>query len=109
MLAAMKAAFVNPPDRYVMFNAFKPVVLKEDAPEAVFEGLPRLINPNGVDDTAKICASILETFPAYADFPNQDHNRRSLYMSIYRLRQTEIGWSADHKAEKITPKLRILN
>jgi hypothetical protein len=72
--------------------------------EGEYEGLPRLVNPKGVDDTDKVIRMIEERWPALPDYPNQRHNRRALYMSIYTLRQNAkhggIGWQCDKEVKK---------
>lgn len=109
MFAFLKSMFANEPDRYVMFNMFKPKILPEEKDKAaLFGDLPRLINPQGIDDTDKICDHIIEAYPRYADFPDQTSNRRNLYMAIHSLRQTEGGWVSDKYAVKVAPKPSVL-
>lgn len=66
-----------------------------------YEGLPRLVNPNGVDDTDKMIEMIEERYPALDWYPDQTHNRQALYMAIYNLRtQSKIGWQCDKEVKK---------
>jgi hypothetical protein len=72
----------------------------------VYKDLPRLVNPRGVDDTDKVIQMIEERYPVLPWYPDQTHNRRTLYMSIYNLRKNVkhggIGWQCDKEVKKGT-------
>lgn len=105
MLTVFKSIFANAPDRYVTFNFRSlPEAINPNDMEALFGDLPRLANPQGIDDTDKIRETIVKAYPLSDDFPNQTHNRRSLYMAIHSLRQGHAGWILDPKATKLPAK-----
>lgn len=67
-----------------------------------FQDLPRQINPQGVDDTERICSRVIYAYPETFSCRDQTYNRRALYMAILSVRATRKGWCGDAEVNPLT-------